>query len=184
MQWRAEVISRLRGVLDPPDAARALIVSAGAEDAAALRSLFPTAVAVPLESTGDDAPGTAAVQSLDVVVIWLALRSVSTSARRRLLARARELLRVGGALVVIDQSRPRTWWLRVRNAVWCVCRGRDPWWRPAYPTARDVDAAAFADVRLRLACGERIQIVCARRTAPSARPAGGSERLDTAQAVG
>jgi hypothetical protein len=39
------------------------------------------------------------------------------------------------------------------------------WRRLAYPTAREIRAAGFVIERLRLAAGERVQVVWARRAA-------------------
>jgi SAM-dependent methyltransferase len=97
--------------------------------------------------------------SLGAVVLWLAVTRPAPATRAAVLAEARRVLRPDGVLVVVDHNRPRTWWRRVRNMVWCALRGVDPVRRPAYPVSREVLAAGFDDVALRLACAEKIQLV-------------------------
>ena len=101
--------------------------------------------------------------SLDALVVWFAATSPAPARRAEVLAEARRVLRSDGVLIVVDHNRPRTWWRRLRNAIWCVRQGVDPLRRPAYPVAREVLAAGFEDVALRLACAEKIQLVRGRR---------------------
>ena len=114
----------------------------------------------------DGAP--VAAESLGAVVLWLAAASPTAATRVAMLAEARRVLRRDGVLVVVDHNRPRTWWRRLRNVLWCALRGVDPMRRPAYPVAREVLAAGFDDVALRLACAEKIQLVRGRRAETSA----------------
>jgi hypothetical protein len=101
----------------------------------------------------------------DAAVLWmLGVRAVGEG-RRRVLGELLTAIRPGGMIVVVDHNRPRRRWQRTRNRLWCLLRGiiRDA--RVSYPTAREVRAAGFEDVTLRLAFGERVQIVCGRRPA-------------------
>lgn len=84
-----------------------------------------------------------------------------------------ELARVcapGGVLIAVDHNRPRR---RMAALVAVAARpcpiGPNPaarWRRLAHPTARQVWAAGFTIERLRLAAGERVQVVFARRAGP------------------
>jgi SAM-dependent methyltransferase len=178
MPWRAEVAARLRELLgESPQPPVALVVArrgprrCRALDApngplAGARSFFLD----DLRARGGGAPwrpedrGTPLTPgSLGTVVLWLAETSPAPAMRQAALAEARRVLRAGGTLVVVDHNRPRTCWRRVRNAVWCAARGIDPVRRPAYPVAREVMAAGFDDVALRLGCAEKIQLVRGRR---------------------
>ena len=85
-------------------------------------------------------------------------------ARRRRLAHVRERLGPGAPLLVIDHNQPRQWWWRPIAAVQLAARGMAPG-RGRYPSAREVDAAGFRVQRLRLAAGERLQLVLALREA-------------------
>jgi SAM-dependent methyltransferase len=99
----------------------------------------------------------------------------STAARRR--AALRELRRAlapGGLLFVVDHNRPRG-----RPQAFGALLRRPPvrggslaarWRRLAYPVAREAQASGFTVDALRLALGERVQMIVARRTA-SAEPA-------------
>jgi hypothetical protein len=69
---------------------------------------------------------------------------------------------VGGALVVVDHNQPRACWRRVVGTALLAARGIPPA-RARHPVAREVAAHGFAVERLRLAAGERVQLVLARR---------------------
>ncbi len=177
MSWRAEVTARLRELLhQSPDTPAALVVRSQ-DGPEAQGEPVPGARVLLLDDLGQDA-GVAtrrphggapvAEASLGAVVVWFVATSPPAARRVAVLAEARRVLRADGILVVVDHNRPRTWWGRLRNAVWCALRGVDPLHRPAYPVAREVLAAGFDDVALRLACAEKIQLVRGRRVARSA----------------
>jgi hypothetical protein len=65
-------------------------------------------------------------------------------------------------LVVVDHNLPRAWWRRAVGWAALVLRGVGPA-RAAYPVAREVRDRGFLVERLRLAAGERVQLVVARR---------------------
>jgi hypothetical protein len=93
----------------------------------------------------------------------------SVPAAQRILALTRigDILAEGGTLVVVDHNRPRRRWDAFRallGAPWVP--GVSParrWRRLAYPTACEMQAAGWHVQRLRLAAGERLQIVFATR---------------------
>jgi len=82
--------------------------------------------------------------------------------RQALLAALRNRLPAGAPLVLLDHSQPRAAWRRVIGALLLAVRGLSPS-RARYPAARELAALGFAVERLRLACGERVQLVVARR---------------------
>ncbi|HWP65014.1 MAG TPA: hypothetical protein VNO26_03765 [Candidatus Limnocylindria bacterium] len=82
--------------------------------------------------------------------------------RRRTLEAVRERLAAGAPLVLVDHNRPRQWWRRPLAALLLVARGLPPS-RARHPAARELDGAGFRVERLRLAEGERVQVVLARR---------------------
>ena len=71
-------------------------------------------------------------------------------------------LPAGAPLVVVDHNQPRTWWRRALGAVALAARGLGPA-RARHLVAREVHGQGFAVERLELACGERVQLVLARR---------------------
>jgi hypothetical protein len=80
-------------------------------------------------------------------------------------ARLRELARrlpPGAPLLAVDHNQPRVWWRRGIGRVLLGLRGLPPS-RARRSLAQDVVAAGFGLERLRLAAGERIQLVLARR---------------------
>jgi len=91
-------------------------------------------------------------------------------ARQACLARLRSSLERGAPLVLIDHNQPRAWWRRIVGAIALAMRGLDPA-RARYPVARELAALGLDVERLRLACGERVQLVVARRTG-AAEPCG------------
>ena len=94
-------------------------------------------------------------------------RTTSVEARRRTIADAAGGLDTDGTLVVVDHNRPR------RRLAALAALVRAPWipgvtpgarWRrQARPTARELQDAGFRVERLRLAAGERVQVVFARK---------------------
>ena len=125
----------------------------------------PVAIAAPprlgahlgaqLAAAGDgDVPAAA-------VVAFLGSRP-RPAARQALLAALRNRLPPGAPLVLLDHSQPRALWRRTVGALVLAVRGLGPS-RARYPAARELAALGFAVERLRLACGERVQLVVARR---------------------
>jgi len=133
--------SELLGAVDGP-----VIVDARGPFAAALARTLPAA---------RDAAPVAAVCS------FLGER-VETRARRRRLETLGAALSEGARLVVVDHNRPRRWWRRIRGAVALAVRGLAPS-RACHPVAREVRDMGFTIERLRLASGERVQLVVARK---------------------
>jgi hypothetical protein len=84
------------------------------------------------------------------------------AARQRLLTALGARLPVGGALVLVDHNQPRTWWRRAAALVSLAAAGLGPA-RARYPAARELAALGFTVERLGLECGERVQLVVARR---------------------
>jgi hypothetical protein len=84
------------------------------------------------------------------------------SARIALLASIAARLPPGAPLVVVDHNRPRAWWRRIAGALCLAARGLPPG-RARYPVAEEVRDRGFVIERLRLAAGERVQLVLARR---------------------
>jgi len=68
----------------------------------------------------------------------------------------------GAPVVVVDHNQPRTLARRAIGVLALAARGLSPK-RARYPVAREVNAHGFTIERLRLADGERVQIVLARR---------------------
>ena len=127
-----------------------------------MRSRLPDALSLSLSQVAEG-PACIADTSLDAAIAWLVMARIRPAARLHLLEGLRRALRVGGTLLVVDHNRPRTWWRRAENAGWCLVRGIDPLGRPAYPVAREVQAANFADISLHFALGERLQVIRAVR---------------------
>jgi hypothetical protein len=96
-----------------------------------------------------------------VVVTFLGEREDGT-ARRERLAAAGARLRPGAPLLLVDHNQPRRWWRRVPGWVSLAVRGLPPA-RARVLAARQLDAAGFQVDCLRLAAGERVQLVLARR---------------------
>jgi hypothetical protein len=84
--------------------------------------------------------------------------------RRRTLDAVRGRLVDEAPLVLVDHNQPRQWWRRPLAALLLLGRGLPPA-RGRYPAARELDAAGFRVESLRLAAGERLQLVLARREA-------------------
>ena len=71
-------------------------------------------------------------------------------------------LPAGARLVLVDHNQPRALWRRVPAWVRLALAGLGPA-RARYPAARELAALGFAIERLSLVCGERVQLVLARR---------------------
>ena len=67
----------------------------------------------------------------------------------------------GAPVVLVDHNQPRTWARRLLGIVALVLRGLGPA-RARYPAARELAALGLEVERLRLVCGERVQLVAAR----------------------
>jgi hypothetical protein len=110
---------------------------------------------------------TVADASIAWMALWLVGDASSSATRTAVFADAVRMLAPGATLIVVDHNRPR----QFPAAVAAVVRaprppGRSPaarWRRLARATAQEVRAAGLAVERLRLAAGERIQVVVARR---------------------
>jgi hypothetical protein len=68
----------------------------------------------------------------------------------------------GAPLLLVDHNQPRTYWRRLIAFTTLAAAGFPPT-RARYPTARELAALGFVVERLRLTCGERIQLITARR---------------------
>lgn len=80
------------------------------------------------------------------------------------LAAARARLGVDAPLVLVDHNQPRPRWRRVVGWLALALHGLSPG-RGRTAAARQLDAAGFRVECLRLAAGERVQLVLARREA-------------------
>ena len=81
--------------------------------------------------------------------------------RQTILARVRSRLTPGAPLVLLDHNQPRAWWRRAVGVIALALRGLPPA-RARYPAARELAALGLGVERLRLARGERVQLVLAR----------------------
>jgi len=129
----------------------------------------PVAVAAPrrlraelvsrVVAAGDgDAPAAA-------VVAFLGSRP-DVASRQAVLAALRDRLPASAPLVLVDHGQPRALWRRAVGVVLLALHGLGPA-RARYPAARELAVLGFAVERLCLACGERVQLVLARRRRPS-----------------
>jgi hypothetical protein len=152
-RWCDEVADGLLGRLRSAEGRRIALLAERRRDIDPLRAHLPEAQYAPL--SGVDALTT----PLEAAVVWFALASPSSAVRRRLLVRLGDALRTDGTVLVVDHNTPRTWGRWLGNVGWCLRHGVEPIRRPAYPVARELQAAGFRDVSLRFAFGERLQIV-------------------------
>jgi len=105
--------------------------------------------------------------SVASLTLWLLGERGDAAMRAALFAEAARVCAPDGVLVAVDHNRPR----RPAAALLAFVAPPQPpgatpgsrWRRLAYPTAREAQAAGFTVERLRLAAGERVQIVWARR---------------------
>jgi hypothetical protein len=82
-------------------------------------------------------------------------------ARRACLDELRARLPAGAPLVLVDHNQPRRWPARLVAFAALALQGQRPA-RARHPAARELAAAGWSVERLRLACGERVQLVLAR----------------------
>jgi hypothetical protein len=82
--------------------------------------------------------------------------------RQQTLHALRSRLENDAPLVLVDHSQPRARWRRPLAALALGRAGLRPS-RARYPAARELAALGFRVECLRLACGERVQLVLARR---------------------
>jgi hypothetical protein len=101
-----------------------------------------------------DAPAAALVVLLGV--------KVAPSDRQETLRATQRRLPTGAPLVLVDHNQPRAVWRRALAVVPLLVAGLGPS-RARYPAARELAALGFVVERLQLACGERVQLVVARR---------------------
>lgn len=97
------------------------------------------------------------------VVVLLGERGDAT-ARARMLATVAARLAAGAPVVLVDHNRPRAPWRRPAAWLALLARGLPPR-RARHPAARELAAAGFTVECLRLAAGERVQLVRALRDA-------------------
>jgi hypothetical protein len=88
--------------------------------------------------------------------------SADPAARRACLNLLTERLSSGAPVVLVDHNRPRRVAAQLVGVLALLARGRAPS-RAAYPAARELRAEGFVIDRLRLAAGERIQLIRAHR---------------------
>lgn len=84
------------------------------------------------------------------------------AARQAVLAAVRARLPGGAPLVLLDHNQPRAWWRRAAGSAVLLLRGLPPA-RARYPAARELAALGLGVECLRLARGERVQLVVARQ---------------------
>jgi len=94
--------------------------------------------------------------------------AIGPGERQAMLAALRARLAPGAPLLLVDHNQPRRWLPRALATAFLLARGLRPG-RARYPVARETQALGFVVERLRLAAGERVQLVLAR--APGAVPA-------------
>jgi SAM-dependent methyltransferase len=168
MSWRREV----EALVGPPAGSLAIVVtidarqvrcrivpegSPGAPTAAGAATLRASPTALPFPDA-----------SVTWVAVWFLGDPSPPPVRRALLAELARALAPAGTLVVVDHNRPRRRLAAIAAAVAMSPRppGATPaavWRRLAYPVAREAHAAGFVVERLRLAVGERVQVISARR---------------------
>lgn len=140
----ARLAARVAELLGP--ASGAVVVVAAPPLAAALASRVALA--------GDGRPAWGAVVS------FLG-EPVRPADRQRALHALRARVGEGGPVVVVDHNQPRAVWRRALAFGPLLVAGLRPA-RARYPAARELAALGFAVERLRLAAGERVQLVRAR----------------------
>jgi len=101
----------------------------------------------------DEAAGAAVVVFLGTVA--------APAERQQALRATQRRLPPGAPLLLVDHNQPRVAWRRALALVTLAAAGLAPA-RARYPAARELAALGFAVERLRLACGERVQLVLAR----------------------
>jgi hypothetical protein len=119
--------------------------------AARLRAAL--AAAAPLAGEGE-APVAAVVAFLGA--------PASPAERQATLRTVGQSLGRGARLVLVDHNQPRSAWRRAMALLPLAAAGLSPA-RARYPAARELAVLGFLVERLRLACGERVQLISARR---------------------
>ena len=129
----------------------------------------PVAVSAPRRLRAHLVARVVAAQDGDVpvaaLVAFLGSRA-QPAARQALLAALRDRLPASAPLVLVDHGQPRALWRRAVGVVLLALHGLGPA-RARYPAARELAVLGFVVERLCLACGERVQLVLARRRRPS-----------------
>ena len=143
----ARLAARALGLLGPVTGPVAVVAPRAPRLAAALAARAPLAT--------DGAPAAAAIVSFLGAPAHPADRQAALSALARRLP-------AGAPLVLVDHNQPRVFWRRGLGILALAAAGSAPS-RARYPAARELAALGFAVERLRLACGERVQLVVARR---------------------
>jgi SAM-dependent methyltransferase len=162
--WQREVAALVDAALGGAPAAAIGLAPGGRLDCrAAGGDGWPPGASGP-RGLGDPLPF--ADGSLASVAVTLLAWTPADGPWRPLLEEARRVLGPGGRLVLVDHNRPRRRW----PALLAVVRAPAPpgpspaarWRRLAHPAAREAQAAGFVVDALRLAAGERVQVVSAR----------------------
>ena len=140
-----DLAARCLGLLGPFEGSLAVV----GPGATGLRAALPDGVA---RATADQ-PAAALVSFLGA--------PAAPASRQVLLAELRRRLAPGAPLLVVDHNQPRAWWRRCLGIAVLLARGLPPA-RARYPVARELAALGLDVERLRLASGERVQLVAAR----------------------
>lgn len=140
------LVARCLALLGPLDGPLAIV----GPGAVRLGAALPDGVSL---AATDERPAAALVTFLGA--------SAAPAARQALLMELRGRLAPGAPLLLVDHNQPRQWWRRGLGAALLLLRGLPPA-RARYPAARELGALGLAVERLRLARGERIQLVAAR----------------------
>ncbi len=177
MSWRREV----EALVGPPTGFPALVVAlvagvawwriVGAEGRTFVASSDPARVSGrdPATCLLRAAPDALPIRRASIAWLGVSFLGERTESRLRhgFVAELARVLAPAGTLLVVDHNRPR-WRLAAIAAV--AMSPRPPGATPAaagrrlaYPVAREAHAAGFVVDRLRLAAGERVQVISARR---------------------
>jgi hypothetical protein len=103
----------------------------------------------------------AAGEAAAAAVVTFLGAGAAPAERQALMALLGRRLPAGAPVVLVDHNQPRTRWGRVLGIAALALRGLGPA-RARYPVARELAALGLRVERLRLVCGERIQLVAAR----------------------
>jgi hypothetical protein len=112
-------------------------------------------------------------RAVAAIVSFLGARD-GPAGRQSQLAALRARLAPGAPVLLVDHNQPRAWWRRAIATVALAVRGLPPA-RARYPAARELAVLGLRVERLRLACGERVQLVVARRRSPDLVESAGSK---------
>ena len=143
----ARLAAQARALLGPLGGPVAIVAPGAPRLAAALAAALPT--------TADPAAAAAAV------VAFLGVPA-GPAERQALLRGLTTRLPAGARLVLLDHNQPRRWWQRLVGTVRLTANGLGAA-RARYPAARELAALGLGVEQLRLACGECVQLVVARR---------------------